>query len=36
METKSIDRGSAWQFVSHCYEHNHEEWDEDLDNAEVE
>ncbi len=36
METRSIHRGSVWQFVSPQYRHNHEEWDEDLDNDEVE
>ncbi len=33
---RSIDRGFAWQFVSPQYYHNHEKWDEDLDNNEVE
>jgi hypothetical protein len=33
---KSIDRSFAWEFVSPQYCHNHEEWDEDLDNNEIE
>jgi hypothetical protein len=36
METKSIYRGSTWQFVSFQYHHNHEECDENLNNNEVE
>ncbi len=36
MEIRSIDRGSIWQSTSPQYHHNHEEWDEDLDNNEVE
>jgi hypothetical protein len=36
METRSIDRGFVWPFVSPQYQHNHEEWDGDLDNNEVE
>jgi hypothetical protein len=36
METRSIDRGSTWWSISLQYQHNHEKWDEDLDNDEVE
>jgi hypothetical protein len=36
METRSIDRGSTWPSISLQYQHNHEEWDEDLDNDEIE
>jgi len=36
MEIRSINRGFAWQSTSPQYHHNHEEWDEDLDNDEVE
>jgi hypothetical protein len=36
METRSINRGFIWQSTSPQYRHNHEEWDEDLDNNEVE
>jgi hypothetical protein len=36
MEIRSTNKGSIWQFVSPQYRQNHEEWDEDLDNNEVE
>jgi hypothetical protein len=36
MEIRSIDKGSTWPFVSPWYQHNHKEWDEDLNNDEVE
>jgi hypothetical protein len=36
METRSIDRDFAWLFISFQYQQNHEKWDEDLDNNEVE
>ncbi len=36
MEIRSIDKGSTWPFVSPWYQHNHEEWDEDLNNDDVE
>ncbi len=36
METRSINKGFAWQFASPWYCHNHEKWDEDLDNDEGE
>ncbi len=36
MEIRSIDKAFAWPFVPPQYQHNHEEWDEDLNNDEVE
>lgn len=36
MEIRSTNRGSTWRYVLTQYRHNHEEWDEDLDNDEVE
>jgi hypothetical protein len=36
METRSTYRGFVCLFVSLQYRHSHEEWDEDLDNDEVE
>jgi hypothetical protein len=36
METRFTYRGFAWASISPQYQHNHEEWDKDLDNDEVE
>jgi hypothetical protein len=36
MEIRSTNRGSAWQYASFEYHHNHEEWDENLENDEIE
>jgi hypothetical protein len=36
METRSINKSSTWWSISLQQWHNHEEWDEDLDNNEVE
>jgi hypothetical protein len=36
LEIRSIDRGFAWQFASPQYCQPHDEWEEDLDNYEVE
>ncbi len=33
---RSIDKSFSWQFASPQYYQNHEEWDEDLDNNEIE
>ncbi len=33
---RSINKSFAWQFASFQYCQNHEEWDEDLDNNEIE
>jgi len=35
METRSMNKGSIWQSISPQYHHNHEEWNEDLDNDEI-
>jgi hypothetical protein len=36
METRSTNKGSTWPSISLQYQHNHEEWDENLNNDEVE
>jgi hypothetical protein len=36
METRSINKGPVWQSTSSQYYHNHEEWDEDFDNDQIE
>jgi len=36
METRSTNKGSTWPFISLHYQHNHEKWDENLNNDEVE
>ncbi len=36
MDIRSIDKNFDWQSTSPQFHHNHKEWDEDLDNDEIE